>query len=76
MPRDRPHHFRITPVLMRLATPSYFLLRPQILTPIYAFPRARWATPRTALPKAFQTAGIVLAPGRGRRRPCCRIGGA
>jgi hypothetical protein len=37
--------------------------------------RTSWATPRTALPKACQPACIILASDRGRRRPCCRIGG-
>jgi hypothetical protein len=71
MPGNHPQWYPSEPILTSLPARRLFLLRPQILTRISAFPRARWATPRTALPKACQTAGIVLAPGRGRRRPCC-----
>jgi hypothetical protein len=41
MPGDHPHQSPTAPVLVRFLAPSHFLLRPQLLTRISAFPRAR-----------------------------------
>ena len=41
MPGDHPHQSPTAPVLVRFLAPGHFLLRPQLLTRISAFPRAR-----------------------------------